>query len=142
MLLPIVLLLASSASIQPSKPAIARQDFAADQSQLPTNLDTRNGFVRKFGGSEPGAEDGILIPGRNCSSRQDCKKACMSITAYVFSDGDYPQLQYVTDCPNLDVPYQTKRARRNVPYNESPPRLKHTDLKGASPVRHKDVDSQ
>jgi len=140
MLLPIVLLLASSASIQPLDPPVARRPLAVDQSS--NDLDAPNGFVRRFGENAPGADEGILIPGRNCSSRQDCKKACMSITAYVFSDGDYPQLQYVTDCPNLDVPYQTKRARRNVPYDESQPRLKHTDLKGVSPVRHKDVGSQ
>ena len=141
MLLPIVLLLASSASIQPTDSIVARRPLAPDQSQLPNHLDSSNGFVRRFGGNQPGADQGILIPRRNCSP-QNCNSACMSITAYVFSDGEYPQLQYVTDCPNLDVPYQTERAHRNAPHRGSQPRLRHTDFRGTSSVWHKDVTAQ
>ena len=136
MLLPIVLLLASSASIQPLDPPVARRPLAVDRSS--NHLDAPNGFVRKFGGNER-SDEGTLIPSRNCSSQRDCQEPCMSITAYVFGDGEYPRLKYVTDCPNLDVPYQTKRARRSVPDAGSEPRLKQTDLKGSSAVGHKDV---
>jgi len=71
-------------------------------------------------------DEGIIVPRNSCLADGTCKAACASITAFVFSDGENPKLQYVTHCPNLDVPYQTKRAKGDEPEREHQPSVKHT----------------
>ena len=142
MLLPIVLVLASAASMQAPDPGAAKRVSAPINSQVFGRSNNENGFVIKPRPNQPGPDEGIIIPHRNCRSDQECKTGCLSITAYVFSDGENPQLQYVTDCPNLDVPYQTKRAHRNGTDTELQPKLQHTNLQGVAPIKSKDTVSQ
>jgi hypothetical protein len=121
MLLPIVLLLASAGSMPQTANAMAatsEQFSTPNQNQTATAKSGSDGFVlRRRGPVMP--DQGIILPGGN-------RKACLSITAYVFSDGENPQLQYVTHCPNLDVPYQTKRAHRNGSESDRQPTLRRT----------------
>ena len=143
MLLPIILVLASAASAQPANPSAAQQASAAVRSQVQNSFRPTDNFVRKLPRNQAPADDGMIIRRRECGSDQECKAGCLSITAYVFSDGENPQLRYVTDCPNLDVPYQTKRAHRNGSGNEAHPGLKHTNLEWVPPAaRNKDAAAQ
>jgi hypothetical protein len=124
MLLPIVLLLASAGSIQPTESIATRNPQQSASSERPRTLLTDPGANRFVIGprrNRQSPDEGIIIP---ASPRRNT--GCLSITAYVFSDGESPELQYVTHCPNLDVPYQTQRARHNLPNNEQQPDLKRT----------------
>jgi len=49
---------------------------------------------------------------RSCPEGAECRSRCLSIRAYVFSDGKSPKLNYVTDCPFLNLPAQ-KQARKD-----------------------------
>jgi hypothetical protein len=106
LLLPIVLLLASAGSAQQAA------DVAAPAQQIPHG--------------KPLLDKGMILPNNSCIANGTCKTGCLSITAYVFSDGENPKLQYVTHCPNLDVPYQNKRAHHHVPDTEKQPALRDT----------------
>jgi hypothetical protein len=120
MLLPIVLLLASAGSMPQTANAAAassEQFSTPHQNQTAVAKSESDGFVlRRRGPVMP--DQGIILI--------QSPKRCLSITAYVFSDGENPQLQYVTDCPNLDVPYQTKRAHRNGSDSDHQPTLRRT----------------
>ena len=123
MLLSIVLLLATAGPIQQTETVAIASTPPASSSQPRTLLTDPgpNKFVIGPRGNRRLPDEGIVIPKnprRNTS--------CMSITAYVFSDGENPKLQYVTDCPNLDVPLQQERARHKSPDNEQQPDLKRT----------------
>jgi len=124
MLLPIVLLLASAGPIQQTDSVAADHTQPASSSQPRTLLTITgpNTFVIQRRGNRELPDKGIIID--NQSPKRN--NGCLSITAYVFSDGENPELQYVTHCPNLDVPYQTKRARHNLPQNEQQPDLQRT----------------
>jgi hypothetical protein len=106
MLLPIVLLLGAASTPVDAGVTTAKQDSASDYSEAVDEGKSTQPFVHNFHGSGQTMDRGVMLPhGRNT--------ACMSIRAYVFSDGDHPELKYVTDCPNLDVPYQSKHAHGN-----------------------------
>jgi hypothetical protein len=130
MLLPILLLLASSASVQPVQAGTnsGAAVSAADKSSKASNPDKtgQDGFVRKFPDRRQ-IPDEDIIQRHDCASGQECKTACLSITAYVFSDGENPQLKYVTYCPNLDVPNWTERAQRKGTGNDQQPTLRRTN---------------
>lgn len=118
MLLPIVLLLASAGSM----PQTANATAAAPHQFSTTNQDQMapDGFVLRR--RSPDVFDkGMIIP------QPTHKAGCLSITAYVFSDGENPQLQYVTHCPNLDVPYLNKRAQGKGMRNDQQPTIKRTN---------------
>lgn len=117
MLLPIVLLLASAGPIQQAEnvPTPKPQNSQAQTWLAPA---TPNRFVHKV---NPEHWDTIEIPIRGGGPN------CALITAYVFSDGENPQLQYVTHCPNLDVPYLNKRAQGKGMRNDQQPTIKRTN---------------
>ena len=129
MLLPIVLFLASAAPAQQStdiavpveQSAISQQNRDAISNPGPN---TFLGSKRRR--SPRHLDEGIIVPKNRCLADGTCQTGCLSITAYVFSDGENPELQYVTHCPNLDVPYQTKRAQHDEPNTEQQPTLKRT----------------
>jgi hypothetical protein len=131
MLLPIVLLLATAGSTQQAqqidKAAILKRleqlRAEAERSQIVPNNSGPNSFVHKPRPGNERPDTGIIIS-RPCDEQHPCP--CASIRAHVFSDGENPQPLYVTDCPNLDVPYRTERAHRNVPENERQPTVKRT----------------
>ena len=127
MLLPIVLLLASAASMQQvdAGAATAKQISASDHTQAVDEGNSAQPFVRKR--QRHTLDEGIIVRHRPCRSDQECNTGCLSITAYVFSDGENPELKYVTDCPNLDVPYQNKRAQEKGAGNDHQPTLKRTN---------------
>lgn len=144
MLLPIVLLLASPGPIQqaealPQKAAAVEQSGAVERNQTIKRQGT-NRFVIKHPGPNrfvnpqqngrlPGTplfDKGIVVGRNPCLADGTCQPVCAEITAYVFSDGENPHFKYVTDCPNLDVPYRTERARHNVPQTEQQPDLRRT----------------
>lgn len=119
MLLPIVLLLATAGPIQQTE-TVATQPASSSQPRTLLTDPGPNKFVIGPHGNRRLPDEGIVIPKNSTRNT-----SCMSITAYVFSDGENPKLQYVTDCPNLDVPLQTQRARHK-PDNEEQPDLKRT----------------
>lgn len=149
MLLPIVLLLASAGPIQQADKVAAASMEQSSTSSQPLTLvpdpgprkfvigpsgnrrmlaepirlpdSGPNSFVHKPRPGNQRPDTGIIVPK---SSRYG--NGCMSITAYVFSDGENPELQYVTHCPNLDIPNQTERARGRLPETEQQPDLKRT----------------
>ena len=125
MLLPIVLLLATAGPIQQTDNVAAASTQSASSSQPRTLLTNPrpNRFVIGPRGSRKLPDEGIIIPRHPRRNNN----GCLSITAYVFSDGENPELQYVTDCPNLDVPYQTQRAQHKLPDNDPQPDLKRTE---------------
>lgn len=149
MLFPIVLLLASSGPIQQANSvAAASMQQSATSSQpltlVPDSL-PRTFVIGPSGNRRMSAEPIRLSdPGPNSFAHKPRPgnrlpdtgmivpksprygNSCMSITAYVFSDGESPELQYVTHCPNLDVPNQTERARDRLPETEQQPDLKRT----------------
>ena len=131
MLLPIVLLLASAAPAQQATDvAAATQRSSTEQNRGAISNPGPNSF---FVHPEPNArkpqiDEGIIHPKHPCVADGTCKTGCLSITAYVFSDGENPELQYVTHCPNLDVPYQTKRAHHDETDTEQQPALKTTSF--------------
>ena len=118
MLLPIVLLLATAASTrQVDAAGTAKQSLSSEHSQVADELTRADGFV-----NNPQLEEfdkGIMLP-------HGSQKGCLSITAYVFSDGENPQLKYVTHCPNLDVPLQNKRAHGKGSNPDGQPNLLRT----------------
>jgi len=121
MLLPIVLLLASAGPIRLADQVAATQmENSATTKQARTLLPNSgpNTFVHERRGERVMPDQGIIIPANG--------NGCMSITAYVFSDGENPELKYVTHCPNLVVPYETKRAHRNEPDSDHQPTLRRT----------------
>ena len=129
MLLPIVLFLASAG------PAQQATDVAAAP-QRPSIIGQNRGLIshpgpNRFRHAKPprgnSGDDGIFVPQNPCVADGTCQTGCLSITAYVFSDGENPELQYVTHCPNLDVPYQTKRAQHDKSNAEHEPDLKRTN---------------
>jgi hypothetical protein len=145
LLLPIVLLLASAGPTQQAinvAPSTRQFSLTEENPTRQFSLTNRHpltnprtyrivspgpqGFViRKWrNGTSPDSR--MIIEPKRCSSDEECKTACMSMTAFVFSDGENPQLQYVTDCPNLDVPYRTERANHDGPDTEHQPALKRT----------------
>ena len=129
MLLPIVLLLASAAPAQQSTDVVVptEQSAISQQNRGAISNPGPNRFVHPGANArKPLFDEGIIPPKNPCIADGTCKTGCMSITAYVFSDGENPQLQYVTHCPNLDVPNQTERARHRLPENEQQPDLKRT----------------
>jgi hypothetical protein len=133
MLLPIVLLLATANPTQQANKATALpQNAAVEPSALVEQTATSNPGQNRF--VNPGQarrlprtplyDKGIIVPKNPCLADHTCETGCLSITAYVFSDGETPELKYVTDCPNLDAPYQSKRAHHDVPPSEQHPVLK------------------
>lgn len=132
MFLPIVLLLATAGSTQQVDRATAvEQSSTVDRSEIIISNPGPNRFVNP--GPErrlprtPLYDKGMIVPRNPCLADHTCQSGCLSITAYVFSDGENPELKYVTDCPNLDAPYQTKRAHRDTPNSEQQPALKRTN---------------
>jgi len=125
MLLPIVLLLASASPVQQADHVAASPAPQTSQARTTLQDPGPNSFVHK---PLPGAQSpdrGIIAPRAACDEQHRC--FCASITAYVFSDGENPQLQYITHCPNRDVPYHTERAHRKLPENEHQPELKRAN---------------
>ena len=94
MLLPILLVVGSVAS-----GAQATDTGASKNQEFPTTAQHRT------------LDPGFVIPA-SCPEGSPCKPVCASIRAYVFSDGENPQLKYVTDCPNLKLP-EPQRARKD-----------------------------
>lgn len=132
MLLPIVLLLATAGPIQQARtfqfPTQQTEQartfqFPSQQTVQPRTLliqaPAPNKFVHKL--NNPEQWDSIAVPKREGESN-----GCFSITAYVFSDGENPQLQYVTHCPNADGPYINERAQGKGMRNDQQPELKRT----------------
>ncbi len=111
MLLPILLALASAASVPQAKntaPATLEQYSIAQNNQT---------------------WDRIYL-GTHCPEGVACQRACASIRAYVFShdDGENPRLQYVTDCPGMKAP-QTRHTHWNGPRGrDHAPALQRTVL--------------
>jgi hypothetical protein len=129
MLLPIVLALAGAASVQPAGNMAAvnvKQFSAPDQIQALEHSNRGDGFVHKFNDGA-GIDRGMIVSHQKCGPNQECSAGCLSITAYVYSDGENPHRQYVTDCPNLEVPYQMKRAHQKHSGTDDQPRLKRTN---------------
>lgn len=152
MLLPIVLLLASSGPIQQAANVAAASIEQSATSSQPLTLvpdpgprkfvigpsgnrrmlaepirmpdPGPNSFVHKPRPGNRRPDTGIIVPRPTCDEHHPC--VCASITAYVFSDGENPQFQYVTYCPNRDVPNQMERARDRLPETEQQPDLKRT----------------
>lgn len=118
MLLPIVLLLATAASTpQVDATATAKQPLSSQQSQVVGEPTGADGFLSNPQWKQ--FDKGIMVP-------PGSQKGCLSITAYVFSDGDNPQLKYVTHCPNLEVPLQNKRAHGKGSNPDGQPNLIRT----------------
>jgi hypothetical protein len=127
MLLPIVLLLASAAPAQQTDVAVpAEQTAISEQNHGAISNPEPNTFLRGKPRHRNSGDEGIIVQKNPCIADGTCKTGCLSITAYVFSDGENPQLKYVTDCPNLDVPFQTKRAQHHETNTEQQPALKRT----------------
>ena len=135
MLLPIVLLLAAAAPTQQAADVVpAAQQFSITEQNHGAIEPGPNRFVnpgpmgsvRRFRSNRISPDNGMIIAPNPCLGDGACQAVCAHITAYVFSDGENPELQYVTDCPNLDAPNQTERARRNLPKNQQQPDLKRT----------------
>lgn len=128
MLLPLVLAPMSAASMQPTGnvAAAGAKQFSSDQNQAMDHSNNGQGFVHKFHDRST-IDDGMIVRQQPCRSDQECKTACLSITAYVYSDGEIPRRQYVTDCPNLEVPYQMERARRKHSGNDHRPSVRRTN---------------
>jgi hypothetical protein len=132
MLLPIVLLLAGLGSPQQADKAATTPEQSTAQEQHRTVISNPGSsrFVNPGGDWLPHGkvfvDHGIVVSEEPCLPDGTCKAACASINAYVFSDGENPKLQYVTDCPNLDAPYRTKRAHDHVPDTKQRPDLKRT----------------
>jgi hypothetical protein len=131
MLLPIVLLLATAGPVQQANVA-ASVEQSTHQPQTIITDPGPNSFLRGKPGAENRFDKGILLP-TTCVAEEGCRNGCLSITAYVFSDGENPQLKYVTDCANLDVPLQNKRAQGKGMGNDHQPTLKRTNLRVNSP---------
>src|SRR5215469_770861 len=136
MLLPIMLLLASAGPAQQALHAASttRQFSLSDQDRpRQFSLTEQNrrsiakpriyrfvspgsmGFVQRTPRNGISGDEGIVVSRNPCLADDTCRPVCASIRAHVFSDGENPQPLYVTDCPNLDVPYRTERAHRNGP---------------------------
>jgi hypothetical protein len=96
MLLPIVLLLTSAASMQIADAVNGKQ--TADARKEAQSFERDRQFNKQF--------DAGIFAGHGQ------RVVCAKITAYVFSSGENPKLKYVTDCPTLR-PFQPKRAHRN-----------------------------
>jgi hypothetical protein len=128
MLLPIVLLLASTGPTQePTNVAVpAEQPAIREQNRGAIDDSGRNRFLPGKPRHYNSGDEGIIVQKNPCVADGTCRTGCLSLTAYVFSDGENPQLQYVTHCPNLDVPYHTERANHNVPHSAQQPDLKRT----------------
>jgi hypothetical protein len=133
MLLPIVLLLATAGSMQPANSAAAKSEFSTNRPQTVITDPGPNSFLRGRPGAENRFDKGIILPNHSCVAQEGCRTGCLSITAYVFSDGENPTLKYVTDCPNLDVPLQNKRAQGKGMGSDHQPALKRTNLEFNSP---------
>ena len=128
MLLPIVLLLATAGSVQQANNAAAGGTEQISKPQAVTTLTNPepNRFVHRLPDAGETFDKGMIVPEHPCNPEEECQKACASITAFVFSDGETPELKYVTDCPNLDVAPQTERANGKRPRSDQPS-LKHTN---------------
>jgi hypothetical protein len=135
MLLPIVLLLATAGPIQQINNAVVASAEQSSKSQPRTFLTDPgpNRFVIRRPGAGNEFDKGIIHPEHPCVREEGCRTGCLSITAYVFSDGETPTLKYVTDCPNLDVPLQNKRAQGKGMGNDHQPTLTRTNLRVNSP---------
>jgi len=118
MLLPIVLLLATAASTPQVDAATTAKPLSSEHIQVADEPIRADGFVIHTG-PQWEIDKGIMLP-------PGSQKGCLSITAYVFSDGDNPQLKYVTHCPNLDVPLQNKRAHGKGSNTNGQPNLIRT----------------
>jgi hypothetical protein len=116
MLLPIVLLLASAGPIQQAENVPAPNPQTSEARTLLTPA-APNRFVHKFPEHWDSIERPVGGGGPNCAL----------ITAYVFSDGENPQFQYVTHCPTHDVPLMNKRAKGKHLGNDQQPELKRTN---------------
>ena len=127
MLLPIVLLLASAGAVQQTDNVASGSQEQFSTARQVVSHPEPNGFIRGKPHHGFSGDEGMIVRHRPCRSDQECKTACLSITAYVFSDGENPKLKYVTDCPNLDVPYQNKRAQGKGMDNDHQPTLKRTN---------------
>ena len=129
MLLPIVLFLATAAPAQqPTSVAVpAERSAISEQNRGAISDPGPNTFLGSKRRRSPShIDEGIIVPKNRCIADGTCQTGCLSITAYVFSDGENPKLQYVTHCPNLDVPYQTRRAQHDETNSEQQPALKRT----------------
>ena len=127
MLLPIVLLLASAGAVQQADnvSSASTEQFSTPHQTISDSGST--GFVHKRDRNRHMLDEGIIHRKEPCLAQHECQTGCLSITAYVFSDGENPELKYVTDCPNLDVPYENKRARKKGADNDQQPTLKRTN---------------
>lgn len=85
-----------------------------------------NKFLRGKPRQGNSGDEGIIVQKNPCIAEGTCQTGCLSIAAYVFSDGENPQLKYVTHCPKLDVPYQTKRAQHGKTNTDQQLALKPT----------------
>lgn len=128
MLLPFVLLLASAAPAQQSTDVAVPVEHSAisEQNRGAISNPGPNKFLHGKPRHGNSGDEGIIVQRNPCVADGTCQTGCLSITAYVFSDGENPQLQYVTHCPNLDVPYQTQRAQHDETNAEQQPALKRT----------------
>ena len=132
MLLPIVLLLATAGPVQQATNGAASAEQSSHQARTVITDPGPNSFLRGKPGAENRFDKGIILP-TTCVAAEGCRTGCLSITAYVFSDGENPQLKYVTDCPNLDVPLQNKRAQGKGMGKENQPTVKRTNLRVNGP---------
>lgn len=134
MLLPIVLLLASANPVQQAKnvahpteqtaqaPSSTVQDSGSDPSgDIIMRAPNTGMIMRRHNRGMMPFDRGMIIP-----LHQSSNDACMSITAYLFSDGEDPRPKYVTNCPNLDVPLQNERAHRRDNGKAERPNLERT----------------
>lgn len=105
MLLPIVLLLASAGPIQQVADVVpaTQQSSITEQNRGAIASDSNRfvnpgpmGFVRRFRGKRGSPDNGMIVTPNPCLADGTCQAVCAHITAYVFSDGENPKLQYVT----------------------------------------------
>lgn len=128
MVLPIVLLLASAGPMQQADHAKGASAEQPSKPQIisPLTNPEPNRFVHRFPGAGEALDKGILPTNLPCDAQHECEQVCAKIMAFVFSDGETPELKYVTDCPNRDVPPQTERANGKRPRRDQPS-LKRTN---------------
>jgi hypothetical protein len=126
MLLPIVLILASAAAT--ANPAAVNPEPSSTSKKIILSNPGPSTFAHHLNPQSGNMPDpGIMLPRNPCIAERECQVGCLSITAYVFSDGENPELKYVTHCPNLELPYQNERARRNSPGPDHQPTLRRTN---------------
>ena len=61
---------------------------------------------------------------RSCPEGADCRSRGLSIRAYAFSDGERPKLNYITDCPFLNLPTQIQVRKRGTENDQISPSMR------------------